>query len=105
MRISDWSSDVCSSDLVGAAYDIGHPLPGIVQHHGQLISKEPVATANHEIADFTAQVLAELTLYAVAEVIRQLRNAQADGRVFGVVTGVAAQIGRASCRERVCQYG
>src|SRR3546814_2785021 len=31
MRIRDWSSDVCSSDLPGCVY---HLLPGLAEHYG-----------------------------------------------------------------------
>src|SRR3546814_6688041 len=68
MRISDWSSDVCSSDLQGAThmaegYARSTGKPGVV-----LVTSGPGAT--------------------------------------NAVTGItdALKIGRASCRERVCQY-
>src|SRR3546814_1366871 len=59
MRISDWSSDVCSSDLLAEA------LP---QHVAEGLGPPEV-----EAADEAEQ-------------------------------GATEQIGRASCRERVCQY-
>src|SRR3546814_2530815 len=34
MRISDWSSDVCSSDLLGAARGLQVPVGGLVQAPG-----------------------------------------------------------------------
>src|SRR3546814_15889279 len=40
MRISDWSSDVCSSDLRGALDELG-PLDGQAQHVGQIL-RHPV---------------------------------------------------------------
>ncbi|MNF87324.1 hypothetical protein D3C84_697890 [compost metagenome] len=66
-------------------------MPGIVQYHRQLIGVQPVAAANHEIADVAAQVLAVLALHPVGEVILKLWNPQADRRVFAGVAGVAAQ--------------
>src|SRR3546814_7787082 len=78
MRISDWSSDVCSSDL-----DLG----GLVRHmdHGR-------SAALHEERRFLDHVMAE-----VDDAVRRLDRA---------VDEIARrqQIGRASCRERVCQY-
>ncbi|MNF95745.1 hypothetical protein D3C84_785140 [compost metagenome] len=65
-------------------------MPGIVQHYSQLIGVEPVAAANHKIADIAAQTLAVFTLYSIGEVILELRDAQAYGGVFRAVTGVAA---------------
>src|SRR3546814_13011977 len=78
MRISDWSSDVCSSDLAG------RQVRRAVAHRRELEG-------------------------------RRRRGAGHGGdrglveRLVGVVDGdlpaaVGHQIGRASCRERVCQY-
>ena len=47
-------------EQVGAAHHIGDALPGVIQHHGQLIGNQAVAAANDEIADLAAQMLAEL---------------------------------------------
>src|SRR3546814_2205610 len=68
MRISDWSSDVCSSDLGGGAD----------------LAQRNVA---EQLAE-TVDVLVQQRLY----------------RLRGVVAGGETEIGRASCRERVCQY-
>src|SRR3546814_6061815 len=78
MRISDWSSDVCSSDLKGS-----EPCParpgGDYPVQGRAIVLRPVADGADQ---------------PVLVVGRQLR-ADAEQR---------RQIGRASCRERGCQY-
>src|SRR3546814_2087572 len=74
MRISDWSSDVCSSDLAGAAGDLRLLLIGIVARHRlEVLAQELVVmeVALHELALIAARLV---------------------------------QLGRASCRERVCQY-
>src|SRR3546814_8594022 len=73
MRISDWSSDVCSSDLLGR--DV---LQYIV--HGAQVSLYVGFSAA-----FAATILGSLI-----------------GAVSGYVGG--REIGRASCRARVCQY-
>src|SRR3546814_18133316 len=64
MRISDWSSDVCSSDLapVGA---LGRAFAG--KHADRVFAAAPV-------------------------------------RIHAAGVRIVAEIGRASCRERVCQY-
>src|SRR3546814_9555511 len=67
MRISDWSSDVCSSDLVTAA----------------------------EVHD------EELILAVLRELVHR-DGSQFLLERFGVKR--LLKIGRASCRERVCQY-
>src|SRR3546814_8906738 len=75
MRISDWSSDVCSSDLCKQP-------PSIRQ------------TANRDLDE------------AVDRDVGKRRVGQLDHVVNGVVSIVVHryEIGRASCRERVCQY-
>src|SRR3546814_5795420 len=70
MRISDWSSDVCSSDLLGGAAKIAF-LPPV--HRRDIDAIE----ADHAPREFL-----------------QPECGAAERR----------QIGRASCRERVCQY-
>src|SRR3546814_9170202 len=72
MRISDWSSDVCSSDLVEVA-DRGGALR---------------AQSCDDVAEPTAQV-------GHPDVGAVKPRRPRDDR---------SQIGRASCRERVCQY-
>src|SRR3546814_3057003 len=75
MRISDWSSDVCSSDLLpGASY----ADQGILFGDGFYTSAQN---------------------YLGAVGIPSAPNYLA---IAGVAT--QAEIGRASCRERVCQY-
>src|SRR3546814_5541035 len=72
MRISDWSSDVCSSDLV---------IPLFIIPEGRLrVQRQPV----HTLDKLDRHILDLL---------------QNDGRM-----SMTEQIGRASCRERVCQY-
>src|SRR3546814_6813711 len=82
MRISDWSSDVCSSDLLGVGARVG----GREEH---LVAGEPIRLrmgGRHQQAVFERGVVNDL---GGVELHGQ------EGR---------AEIGRASCRERVCQY-
>src|SRR3546814_20550177 len=82
MRISDWSSDVCSSDLHDRISQGNASLRvGGVLHHiglGRHLHGTPVIML---INDLAIRVINATT----GEIIRQ-------------------QIGRASCRERECQY-
>src|SRR3546814_17850650 len=90
MRISDWSSDVCSSDLCD---DLRLDLGGAFE------DVEDARVAEHA---------GDLVLLGVAVAAVHLQ------RVVGVGPGDARaqqfrhagldEIGRASCRERVCQY-
>src|SRR3546814_78880 len=83
MRISDWSSDVCSSDLlVLAAEDMGVVL-GELAHAHQAVqcAVRFVAVAAAVLVDAQRQVAIALDALLEDE-----------------------QIGRASCRERVCKY-
>src|SRR3546814_6414150 len=72
MRISDWSSDVCSSDL-GAHRSEDRRLVGIAWTRQRRGSRR-----------------------------RSLEPAHRPAR--GRQLGVGDEIGRASCRERVCKY-
>src|SRR3546814_13644294 len=113
MRISDWSSDVCSSDLVeflpSALHSpcaIGSPEPirsfrnCRLTHCYPLV--QPVGMSNADGAFLTIGELAKV-LNLPQHLLRyweshfqQLKPMQRSGN---------RQIGRAQCRESVCQYG
>src|SRR3546814_4342842 len=83
MRISDWSSDVCSSDLVR------HPaVAGLDIAVGELA---------HQPAD--RRLVAEIGVDAAG-----VQRLQRGVRALELVDLGVGQIGRAACRERVCQY-
>src|SRR3546814_17661630 len=88
MRISDWSSDVCSSDLLSKVLRARREMQvsEIMQPEQTLI---PVDMDQEEVA-LRFQKYALISAAVV----------DASGRLVGVI-----KIGRASCRERVCQYG
>src|SRR3546814_15566600 len=86
MRISDWSSDVCSSDL-----DADDALSA----QGEAVANVAAARAALE----AAQIDLGFTRIVAPIGGRIGRSAFTPGAL--VTTG---QIGRASCRERVCQY-
>src|SRR3546814_6394151 len=90
MRISDWSSDVCSSDLKGVfdmwAQDNLFVDSGECEYRTELFTCDP--DQNVSIIDGTLQVPRE-------QFFAGLKH-------HGVDT-VPVKIGRASCRERVCQ--
>src|SRR3546814_16176956 len=89
MRISDWSSDVCSSDLCTgggegcSAVAVAAGLAGRDRQH-----EIPDRTLEGAAVGMERQVEAEMPLREIGgELTRRLGQ----------------QIGRASCRERVCQ--
>src|SRR3546814_3691749 len=75
MRISDWSSDVCSSDLLMF-----------------LLANLLRAGTNLALGSFETSVKPILQRKLRAAILREPE------------TNLSAEIGRASCRERVCKY-
>src|SRR3546814_1297697 len=80
MRISDWSSDVCSSDL--SAADSMRDLGGTPAQCA--LAPPPGQTSQQQQGQTAAD--------------------PGVGRVIALPIGQLGEIGRASCRERVCQY-
>src|SRR3546814_15099976 len=113
MRISDWSSDVCSSDLavVEAKDNVGIHLneptiavPGeaLVARCGskalnRLIVKAKIKDSVHHARHGHARAGTDGYKQRVGRIAETLASDTLD-------MGDAVQIGRASCRERVCQY-
>src|SRR3546814_3885677 len=101
MRIIDWSSYVCSSDLlllvlsllfVGFCYFIGYLEHGLVVFVRRLVAG--------------VQGFGQLGVLAL-ELAQQCRLGGLDlveRHRIETALGGSVQIGRASCRERVCQY-
>src|SRR3546814_5723605 len=110
MLSSDWSSDVCSSDL---------------NRDGKLVLSVPIPDANevkgayfypaeHGVIDYAApqrigfsydrlfvEMVPKAGQGAPSRLEGVLRVEPASGDALGLQ--IAAEIGRASCRERVCQ--
>src|SRR3546814_5808436 len=85
MRISDWSSDVCSSDLGPDRHGVQRePEPAGHRRHRRGRQLMTTATAPHQA-------------FGTPSVDRK-------GNVVVKWITTTDQIGRASCRERVCQY-
>src|SRR3546814_15157415 len=101
MRISDWSSDVCSSDLGGDderhhSDEVVRPLGGSSwsrDHRVVVVGwDETIEPATPLIAQFPLQVQMGPAAHSY------------DDQVARDHDGDKRQIGRASCRERVWQY-
>src|SRR3546814_16717564 len=126
MRISDWSSDGCSSDLQRArqaAQALGvlgiatgdrvSSLAWNTHRHLELFYAAPgmgavLHTANPRLSDeqiaFTIAHAGSRILFFepnLAELVARLRPLLPGIERYVLL---ADQIGRASCRERVCQY-
>src|SRR3546814_11934669 len=86
MRISDWSSDVCSSDLVRAG----------LEGYGDRRRTIGVAGRRH----------IKQALYAIQLLLDYLSDILLQRRSFrpGICRPDREEIGRASFRESVCQY-
>src|SRR3546814_16427254 len=130
MRISDWSSDVCSSDLCDSK---GVIYQGRTEGMNQWKSAHAADTDARTLADamdgadlflglsvagaVTAEMVASMAprpiIFALAnptpeilpEIVKSIRAAAiiATGR-SDYPNQINNEIGRASCRERVCQY-
>src|SRR3546814_18808193 len=100
MRISDWSSDVCSSDLgqgdtaLLPLQDVAIPAEGI--RIAALLTAAGITPSNSE----ANRKLKERAVKVDGAVVEDAGTSFAPG--FEGVLQVG--IGRASCRERVCQY-
>src|SRR3546814_19748997 len=98
MRISDWSSDVCSSDLVGTPV-FSAQVPGFTQ-----ILHWDSESNSHELQLISPPDLLNDHLSFVGG-IYYLRERFKTSAAYQFGTfGCNLEIGRASCRERVCQY-
>src|SRR3546814_5462981 len=92
MRISDWSSDVCSSDLNrkwGDAIKVVRPTFADEKSRGTHVNISGASVAKHAPNKENAVKLLE---YLVSDKAQSL------------YANANYEIGRASCRERVFQY-
>src|SRR3546814_10035452 len=90
MRISDWSSDVCSSDLDDVPEVRAHFLHG--RDHVRHARLDEASACDLRVRD---EVLARPGRVALAGAVAV--------DVLPALVAVVREIGRASCRERVCQ--
>src|SRR3546814_14729041 len=99
MRISDWSSDVCSSDLrpgSGRALMAFHQTP--FDHIG--VWSPPMRLI--PFLQGTCLVLIEASRFAASSLLIVL-GLPLFAFLFLAGWDMGIQIGRASCRERVCK--
>src|SRR3546814_9904024 len=106
MRISDWSSDVCSSDLVAQ-------FP-TAKHNDRLIGRYEAAYVGYAVEEnfrslgssggMVSWVAAELLRTGLVDGVAHVIAANPEEDQCFFRYQISRKIGRASCRERVCQY-
>src|SRR3546814_15879379 len=101
MRISDWSSDVCSSDLYHTAME---RMPGSEEEPKGLTRRQLLVGGGAGAGLLLAWGLwprsyaPNLKAAQGEHVMGAFLKIAEDGQV------IVIEIGRTSCRERVCQY-
>src|SRR3546814_16625107 len=106
MRISDWSSDVCSSDL--KEY-LEYIKADIAPRYAEFIGNEIQKAYLESYSDYGQNLFDRYVAYADAWVEDQDYKDSDTGQMFDrkmldQELSKIEKIGRASCRERVCQY-
>src|SRR3546814_19158094 len=113
MRISDWSSDVCSSDL---RFDpsrkyvrVNGERQGLVEFDfgvGDLTLSVEMMLSHEDFQRFCAdeQVILVTAKREAAQDDEAAAMSWRPSDVQHLIEGHTSQIGRASCRERGCQY-
>src|SRR3546814_11159630 len=94
MRSIDWSSDVCSSDL--DSWIVG-------ELRNKILFDREVRSINYSIDSVAGTIYLMGIGQSEKEVLRVIDHARDVPYVRRVVSYVQ-QIGRASCRDRVCLY-
>src|SRR3546814_19784058 len=105
MRISDWSSDVCSSDLI-LGFLAGYlATDGCVDKDGSVMLHSAEREHLEKVRDLATKV--GITTYSVTSQSRKGYLAEETDifRIYFDARSLSEEkIGRAWCRERVCQY-
>src|SRR3546814_12982537 len=99
MRISDWSSDVCSSDLLAiiARQLASDEIGSLYAVRAFINGRDPRIAIMLRCAGFFDEAHAAMHLNA--------QRGDLASHIGSIGLGKRRQqIGRASCRERVCQY-
>src|SRR3546814_8863516 len=101
MRISDGSSDVCSSDLHEEAL---RALRQAAAGNVDVLLLQPLDHGLDRQVQLGQLLLVDIDLDLVLEATADLDRGDALDRLEPLLQDIVGEIGRASCRERVCQY-
>src|SRR3546814_21172415 len=113
MRISDWSSDVCSSDL--ACLHDGHQLARLAAAMTETLAlaiPELPGLADDKLNQAPSSILFQ-ELLSIIETSRPYIPSMSGAEILALTKRAfdakrakisRKEVGRASCRERVCQY-
>src|SRR3546814_18315166 len=109
MRISDWSSDGCSSDLLVLPIAAGEAERSTTLHS---LIKTIVSPYDDPAADAPSRIalsgcdpeIAGRAVTGFALLLHEFATTAAKYGAFSASDGRVDKIGKASGRERVCQY-
>src|SRR3546814_19805591 len=112
MRISDWSSDVCSSDLDQVADRHVFPDQPEMLHSFHALRAQgsgPVVITTAIFSDDVGGSLERPMRRGIGQICKKGRRTppvlfQKGNQLTGKRVGRIFEIGSASCRERVCKY-
>src|SRR3546814_9376122 len=100
--MSDWSSDVCYSDLKGRACE--SILMGLLDGSIQIVvGTHALFQDAVNYRDLALVVIDEQHRFGVEQRLRLAAKGRRAPHTLAMTA--TPKIGRASCRERMCQYG
>src|SRR3546814_10891782 len=97
MRISDWSSDVCSSDLKRKESGMA-----TISKTNGLVGGTLASDIHHRLREDIVSCVLEPGQRLRFEQLKEIYGASYS-TLREALSSLVAEIGRASCRERVCQ--
>src|SRR3546814_14913474 len=102
MRISDWSSDVCSSDLARRHPPPHRPLGFVALAAQRMTRRRIVETGAGGLDRQHERAIRTGAFHRRRLAVRRKPDREARPVLAGIDGRALAQIGRASCMERVC---